>query len=102
MVIIIGVFPAPMYIDSLAVHGSWTPWGSWGSCSASCDGGNMTRDRSCSSPRPQYGGRECDGENINVEKCADINCPSKYKYIKILLTRSIYEIYDNTYIHIKG
>ncbi|XP_057313717.1 coadhesin-like [Hydractinia symbiolongicarpus] len=41
------------------VHGGWSSWESWSSCSKSCDIGFKRRNRSCNSPEPLFGGKEC-------------------------------------------
>jgi hypothetical protein len=38
------------------VHGNWSAWGAWSSCSETCGSAVMTRNRSCSSPPPANGG----------------------------------------------
>merc|ERR1719203_1941341 len=44
------------------VNGSWS---AWGSCSKSCNGG--VQKRTCSNPKPTFGGRSCSGPEIR--KC---------------------------------
>ncbi|KAL1022832.1 hypothetical protein UPYG_G00032950 [Umbra pygmaea] len=57
------------------VHGSWGPWSSWGSCSRTCNGGQMRRYRSCDNPRPTSGGRACAGADSQIQRCSTVNCP---------------------------
>ncbi|KAL4609209.1 complement component C7-like [Arapaima gigas] len=40
------------------VHGTWSCWSPWSSCS----GGQRTRTRTCSNPAPRLGGQHCVGE----------------------------------------
>ncbi|CAB1323870.1 unnamed protein product, partial [Coregonus sp. 'balchen'] len=47
--------------DPCPVHGNWGLWSSWGSCSRTCNGGQMKRYRTCDNPRPANGGRALDG-----------------------------------------
>ncbi|CAG5863670.1 unnamed protein product [Menidia menidia] len=61
--------------DPCPVHGNWGPWNGWGSCSKTCDGGQMRRYRSCDNPRPAYGGRECAGADTQIQRCSTDNCP---------------------------
>merc|ERR1711962_1114294 len=51
-----------------APHGSWSTWSSYSVCSASCNGGNQTRSRSCTSPAPLKGGKMC--LNLKGERTA--------------------------------
>ncbi|XP_068759041.1 coadhesin-like [Montipora capricornis] len=41
------------------VHGGWSSWTGWTSCSQSCGTGSQQRSRTCTNPRPAYGGRSC-------------------------------------------
>lgn len=45
----------------ISVHGQWSPWNAFDVCSATCGGGIKQRSRSCTNPRPQYDGRDCEG-----------------------------------------
>lgn len=58
------------------IDGQWSTWSEWSECSRSCGGGVITRERECSRPLPQYGGKTCEGESqiykmCNVQECAD-------------------------------
>ncbi|XP_053407365.1 uncharacterized protein LOC123547104 [Mercenaria mercenaria] len=55
-------------------NGGWSAWGSWGSCSASCNVGRKTRFRTCTNPRPSLFGDFCEGENTQVEICGRNPC----------------------------
>ena len=49
-------------------------WSSWGSCSKSCGSGSQTR--TCTNPRPAYGGSQCSGspfKTCNTEACPGIS-----------------------------
>ncbi|XP_004613472.2 A disintegrin and metalloproteinase with thrombospondin motifs 13 [Sorex araneus] len=52
-----------------AVHGHWSSWGAPGPCSRSCGGGVVIRRRRCSDPRPAFGGRACEGPDLQAEIC---------------------------------
>ncbi|KAA0186981.1 Hemicentin 1, partial [Fasciolopsis buskii] len=56
------------------VHGEWSNWSSWSSCSRTCGIGLQTRERECSQPAPQYGGRLCPGSAKEVRTC-EVNRP---------------------------
>ena len=52
----------------IAVHGLWSDWQQWGSCSATCGVGHSTRTRQCKHLKPRYGGDDCDRSgSINAE-----------------------------------
>lgn len=60
------------------VDGNWSGWSEWEECSITCGGGLMARNRTCSNPEPQYGGKYCTGNDTNISDCADNPCPSMY------------------------
>ncbi|XP_059214454.1 complement component 7b [Centropristis striata] len=49
------------------IHGSWSCWSSWGSCS----GGQKSRTRSCNNPAPRSGGQHCSGLQAEQKPCED-------------------------------
>ncbi|XP_064891763.1 A disintegrin and metalloproteinase with thrombospondin motifs 13 isoform X1 [Columba livia] len=56
------------------VHGQWSVWSPFSSCSRSCGGGVVLRQRFCNNPRPAFGGQECRGASIQVEMCNTQAC----------------------------
>ena len=60
------------------MHGGWSSWGTWGSCSKSCGTGYQDRHRSCASPVPAYGGSSCAGSSNQQTSCLIKHCPGKY------------------------
>ncbi|KAM6243679.1 A disintegrin and metalloproteinase with thrombospondin motifs 13 isoform 3-T3 [Porphyrio hochstetteri] len=56
------------------VHGQWSGWSPFSSCSRSCGGGVVIRQRFCNNPRPAFGGQECRGTSIQVEMCNTQAC----------------------------
>ncbi|XP_060137056.1 SCO-spondin-like [Zootoca vivipara] len=64
------------------VEGIWTPWTLWSQCSAPCDSGVQTRNRTCS--KPAYGGPECSGPLIQTRDCntepCKVLCPGNLVY----------------------
>ncbi|XP_062446969.1 A disintegrin and metalloproteinase with thrombospondin motifs 13 isoform X2 [Rhea pennata] len=56
------------------VHGQWSSWSPFSSCSRSCGGGVVKRQRFCNNPRPAFGGQECQGAGIQVEMCNTQAC----------------------------
>ncbi|KAI3368574.1 hypothetical protein L3Q82_025583, partial [Scortum barcoo] len=61
--------------DPCPISGNWGPWSSWGSCSKTCNGGQMRRYRTCDNPRPANGGRACAGADTQIQRCNTVNCP---------------------------
>jgi prepilin-type N-terminal cleavage/methylation domain-containing protein len=57
-----------------AIDGGWSDWGSWGSCSVSCDGGTQTRTRTCTNPAPANGGASCSGSATESQSCNTAAC----------------------------
>ena len=47
-------------IHSLTVHGKWSSWGAYSTCTQTCGGGTQFRTRSCTNPTPAYDGYACD------------------------------------------
>ncbi|XP_058985154.1 semaphorin-5A isoform X1 [Musca domestica] len=62
-----------------SVDGGWGPWGEWSECSHLCGGGFRIRRRECNDPKPQNGGMECPGCNIDYEDCNMQSCPEVKK-----------------------
>ncbi|XP_075454212.1 adhesion G protein-coupled receptor B3 isoform X9 [Ascaphus truei] len=55
------------------VHGVWEEWSPWSLCSFTCGRGQRTRTRTCTPP--QYGGRLCDGPEMQHKPCNIALCP---------------------------
>lgn len=62
--------------SSQLVHGSWSSWSEYSSCSRTCGGGITYRKRECNNPRPAFGGRDCEGEGTEAELCNRKLCES--------------------------
>ncbi|XP_053387602.1 thrombospondin-2-like isoform X2 [Mercenaria mercenaria] len=60
--------------DSCPVHGGWSLWTAWGSCSVTCGVGMQRRDRSCSNPYPSLYGDHCFGEARDDRICMSTAC----------------------------
>ena len=56
------------------VAGGWGDWSSWQSCSVSCGDGVQLRHRTCDSPYPRHGGRECLGTDTDTRACQLTAC----------------------------
>uniref|UniRef100_A0A4W3HNI1 ADAM metallopeptidase with thrombospondin type 1 motif 16 n=1 Tax=Callorhinchus milii TaxID=7868 RepID=A0A4W3HNI1_CALMI len=57
------------------INGRWSEWSMWLPCSRTCGGGVTSRERQCTNPRPQYGGKFCDGSPRIYKLCNHQNCP---------------------------
>ncbi|CAG2209647.1 Coadhesin,Hemicentin-1,Thrombospondin-2,Mucin-like protein [Mytilus edulis] len=51
----------------------WTSWSSWSTCTKNCGTGNQvrTKTRSCTNPKPLYGGKRCPGLTTGIETDID-------------------------------
>eukprot|EP00121_Abeoforma_whisleri_P015434 Awhi_evm1s14222 len=54
--------------------GGWTQWSPYDPCSASCEGGKQTRERTCTNPSPANGGQSCVGESSEEKTCNTDAC----------------------------
>ncbi|XP_007935886.1 hemicentin-1 [Orycteropus afer afer] len=61
--------------DPCPTHGNWSPWSGWGTCSRTCNGGQMRRYRTCDNPHPSNGGRACGGPDSQIQRCNTDMCP---------------------------
>uniref|UniRef100_A0ABM5GDB4 Hemicentin-1 n=1 Tax=Pogona vitticeps TaxID=103695 RepID=A0ABM5GDB4_9SAUR len=61
--------------DPCPTHGNWGPWSNWGTCSRTCNSGQMRRYRTCDNPRPLNGGRACAGADTQIQRCHAELCP---------------------------
>ncbi|XP_078371013.1 uncharacterized protein LOC144654681 isoform X2 [Oculina patagonica] len=63
------------YTHHCPVHGGWSSWSGWTSCSQSCATGFQERSRNCTSPPPSYGGNNCFGNARENQTCSKQPCP---------------------------
>ena len=47
-----------------------------------CGGGSKTRMRNCTNPKPRFGGRDCQGNNISNASCDTFRCAGKIGVFK--------------------
>ncbi|XP_056002342.1 coadhesin-like [Ostrea edulis] len=57
------------------IDGGWSTWSDFGQCSETCGQGVQIKSRTCSNPRPRYGGRGCVGPNNASKSCQRGECP---------------------------
>lgn len=55
--------------SSMVVHGCWSSWSDFSSCSRTCGGGVTHHKRQCNNPRPAFGGTVCKGPDTEAELC---------------------------------
>ncbi|XP_040926337.1 hemicentin-1 isoform X2 [Betta splendens] len=60
---------------TVRVHGGFSEWSEWSSCSPSCGAGSQKRLRQCSNPLPANGGRHCAGSDAETRRCQGKPCP---------------------------
>ncbi|XP_070536311.1 A disintegrin and metalloproteinase with thrombospondin motifs 18-like isoform X2 [Ptychodera flava] len=57
------------------IDGGWSGYSEYGECSRSCGGGVSFKERFCNNPRPQYGGKYCEGKTRDYQMCNIQECP---------------------------
>ncbi|CAK9304502.1 unnamed protein product [Gordionus sp. m RMFG-2023] len=63
-------------ISNCTVNGEWTEWSAWSACTHTCGLAMRYRYRSCSNPRPQFGGNDCMGNKKDHQVCiSNPPCP---------------------------
>ncbi|XP_068752195.1 uncharacterized protein [Montipora capricornis] len=67
-------------MESKAADGKYTNWSNFSSCTVSCGGGMKMRHRSCTSPSPKHGGKNCTGKSTQTESCFLGRCPINGNY----------------------
>ncbi|XP_071953058.1 A disintegrin and metalloproteinase with thrombospondin motifs 3-like [Antedon mediterranea] len=70
------------------INGGWTDWSPWTQCSYPCGGGVTSRTRECSNPRPENGGRYCEGEMDEFKVCNKEKCKGKAEDMRALYCES--------------
>ena len=80
--------------DFYLVDGGYTEWGTWGSCSKTCeDAAIRVRERNCTNPVPSCGGDDCvpetkNGTTVDLDETESCNqgvpCPGAYFYISFI------------------
>jgi len=56
------------------INGGWSQFDSWSSCTRTCGRGVRWRIRTCDSPKPQFGGIPCRGEDKQYDICNPQDC----------------------------
>ena len=64
-------------IAYIPIHGGFSQWNEWTTCTKGCGGGTQSRHRHCDQPTPKHGGKSCDGDLVESRKCNIDACPRK-------------------------
>lgn len=56
------------------IDGGWSHWTEWSPCSKTCGFGNQFRTRNCDTPKPEKGGKFCDGSPVKKKTCSLKKC----------------------------
>jgi hypothetical protein len=71
---------AALAASSAKRDGGWSQYTDWSACSHSCsqwsEVGSRTRYRTCSKPFPAFGGKKCEGSDVEAEPCNTQACPA--------------------------
>ena len=75
----------------ILVNGGYSNWSSYSACSKSCGGGIKTRSRSCTKPKPEHGGKNCNslGASKSTAACNLNACLSAEKQRKVCESRKL-------------
>lgn len=65
----------PCNTQACPIDGNWGTFGSWSACTKDCGGGTQSRSRSCNSPPPAFGGKNCSGSGVESRSCNSHLCP---------------------------
>ena len=66
---------------TLVVDGGWSSW-VVGNCSVNCGGGVLEKFRTCDSPTPSCGGKECSGMKVETMDCNEFSCDDEGTYAR--------------------
>ncbi|XP_046850057.1 LOW QUALITY PROTEIN: uncharacterized protein LOC124443619 [Xenia sp. Carnegie-2017] len=66
----------PCNLQPCPINGGWSAWSEWGKCNKTCGGGIKERFRSCSEPKPAFGGQICEGAIREITICNTHQCKS--------------------------
>ena len=67
------------------MHGQWSEWKDWTSCSKTCGTGTQERERSCTNPPPAFGGEDCVGLGRQITSCQEKICAGKRNQIALYI-----------------
>ena len=56
------------FLVFVGTDGGYSKWSDWSSCSVTCGGGLMWRNRQCNNPMPSGDGKTCKEQSLGPEK----------------------------------
>ncbi|XP_059162421.1 semaphorin-5A-like [Physella acuta] len=62
---------------AIPIDGEWSEWAGWSTCTVNCNKGFQVRKRRCDKPKPNNGGRLCEGNNEQYRTCNTHVCTKK-------------------------
>jgi hypothetical protein len=68
--------------DPIPINGGWSNLSDWGNCTATCGGGIRKKTKTCTNPKPEFGGSDCVGDDFISEECNTQKCPIRARYVK--------------------
>jgi len=78
----------------LAVDGGFGEWSEYAECSASCGQGFQDRERTCNSPLPQNGGKDCASESTETRSCQLRECPGRLTVLSLFCFYFYFSCFD--------
>ena len=79
------------------IHGQWSQWDTWSSCSHSCDTGVRHRARECGHPAPSHGGDTCLGDRKQYLACKEAACATSEPSRRTLECREVLAHHPGTW-----
>ena len=67
------------------VHGGWSSWTDWSTCSVTCGNGTQWKTRTCTNPEPAENGIHCSGNSLETGLCFAAVCRSVIALILFLV-----------------
>ncbi|XP_022795633.1 uncharacterized protein LOC111334203 [Stylophora pistillata] len=70
------------FLRDCPIHGNYSAWSEFSSCTLTCGDGKQYRTRTCTRPSPQYGGFNCStlGPELEEVDCNENPCPIDGRY----------------------
>jgi len=62
-------------VKKCPIDGGLSSWSKFTTCTRSCGGGASERVRFCNNPKPQFGGKPCNGSLFETKSCGVAPCP---------------------------